>query len=246
MNVKCFLPADILIPENTDMSKWSVIACDQYTSQPEYWEEVAAVVGNAPSAFNVILPEAYLDKANTDEHIAKINRTMYEYMKIMKEYKNAFIYVERTLKNGKTRCGLIGMVDLEEYDFSENSSALIRATEGTVLDRIPPRLMVRRDAPLELPHVMLLANDPERTIIEPLSAMTDSMQKIYDFELMQRGGHIKGYLVPESYHEKIINAYAALADVDVFNKKNKTSCTHPLLFAAGDGNHSLATAKDLL
>lgn len=243
MNKKCFLPADVLIPENTDMTRWSVVACDQFTSQPEYWEEVSKIIGDAPSTLKITLPEVYLEADDKEERISIINKTMGEYAPLLKEYKNAFVYVERTFKTGKTRCGIVGMVDLLEYDFNKDSTSLIRATEGTVLERIPPRVAVRKDAPLEIPHIMLLTDDPEKTVIEPLTDMKESMEKLYDFELMQGGGHIKGYLVPKEYNEKIIDAYTSLADIDSFNKKYSINFKSPLLFAMGDGNHSLATAK---
>ena len=243
MNKKCFLPANVLIPENSDMTRWSVVACDQYTSQPEYWEEVSKIVGDAPSTLKITLPEVYLEADGKEQRIFEINKTMGEYALLLKEYKNAFIYVERAFKSGKTRRGIVGMVDLLEYDFKKDSTSLIRATEGTVFERIPPRVAVRKDAPLEIPHIMLLTDNPEKTIIEPLADMKESMEKIYDFELMQGGGHIKGYLVPLKYNDKIIDAYACLADINSFNKKYSSNCKSPLLFAVGDGNHSLATAK---
>ena len=233
MNKRCFVPADILIPEQVDMTKWSVVACDQYTSEPEYWDEVARITEGSPSTYKITLPEIYLEDSDVDERIRKINANMLEYIPKMKEYKNAFIYVERTLQNGKIRKGIVGAVDLEEYDFSKDSKSLIRATEGTVLERIPPRVKVRQDASLELPHIMILADDDKKTVIEPLSDKKDTFEKIYDFDLMQDSGHLTGYIVTPAECERIISAYEAL---DI-NEKN------PLLFAMGDGNHSLATAK---
>lgn len=243
MNKKCFVPADILIPDGIDMQKWSVVACDQYTSEPEYWENVDKYVGDAPSALRISLPEIYLECDDTEERILKINKTMAEYSQLFKEYKSSMIYVERTFKTGRVRRGIVGAVDLEEYDFSKGSVSLIRATEGTVLERIPPRVAVRENAPLEMPHIMILADDPEKTIIEPIAAKKDTFKCIYDFELMEGGGHIKGYLIPQGEIEKLTEAYEKLADADLFNKKYGISCKAPLLFAMGDGNHSLATAK---
>ena len=176
MNKKCFLPANVLIPENSDMTRWSVVACDQYTSQPEYWEEVSKIVGDAPSTLKITLPEVYLEADGKEQRIFEINKTMGEYALLLKEYKNAFIYVERAFKSGKTRRGIVGMVDLLEYDFKKDSTSLIRATEGTVFERIPPRVAVRKDAPLEIPHIMLLTDNPEKTIIEPLADMKESME----------------------------------------------------------------------
>lgn len=232
MNKKCFIPTDILIPENTDMTKWSVVACDQYTSQPEYWEEVERITRDSLSTYKITLPEIYLEDDDVDEKIARINKTMLEYIPKMREYKNTFIYVERTLQNGKVRRGLVGAIDLEAYDFSKGSTSLVRATEGTVLERIPPRVKVRENASLELPHIMILADDINKTVIEPLTGKKETFEKIYDFDLMQESGHIKGYLVPQAECDRITAAYEALANGD-----------NPLLFAMGDGNHSLATAK---
>ncbi|MBO4898583.1 MAG: DUF1015 domain-containing protein [Clostridia bacterium] len=243
MNKRCFVPADILIPEGVDMTKWSVVACDQYTSEPEYWENVDKNVGDAPSALRISLPEIYLGRDDTADRVSKINRTMEEYGPLFKEYKSSMIYVERTFKTGKVRRGIVGAVDLEEYDFSKDSVSLIRATEGTVLERIPPRVAVREKAPLEMPHIMILADDPGKTIIEPIASKKDTFTCVYDFELMEDGGHIKGWLIPEKEIDTLTLAYEKLADTDLFNKEHGTNCGSPLLFAMGDGNHSLATAK---
>ena len=175
-----FYPADILLPDGADMTKWAVVACDQFTSQPEYWQAVEDTVGDAPSALRLILPEAKLNDANVDEHIADINASMKKYLDggVFRTLEDTLIYIERTQSDGKVRHGLIGMVDLEQYDFTPGSGALIRATEGTVLSRIPPRVRVRKDAPIELPHVMLLIDDPEGTVIEPLTAGSGKMERL--------------------------------------------------------------------
>ncbi len=243
MYKRCFYPADILLPKDCDMTKWSVVACDQYTSQPEYWEEVEAFTSDSPSTLKITLPEVYLENSDVSERIEKINKNMEEYIGQLEEYPSALIYVERTLKNGSVRKGLVGMVDLEAYDFSKGSSSLIRATEGTVLDRIPPRVKVRENASLELPHIMILIDDPERTVIEPISEADGEMKLVYDFDLMQNSGHIKGYVLSQKLSEKVLSACDALADFDLFNKKYNTKDLPPMLFAMGDGNHSLATAK---
>ena len=224
-----FSPADILLPADGGFETWAVVACDQFTSQPEYWEKAEEIVADAPSALRIILPEAQLSDGHTEEHIAKINSTMLSYQEngIFREYPDAMIYLERTQSDGRIRRGLIGKIDLEEYDYSRDSSSLVRATEGTVLDRIPPRQAVRRNASLELPHIMLLVDDPEDTLIGPLRACDDV---IYDFDLMLGGGHAKGALLNEAQKENAMKALEALAD-------------SPLLFAVGDGNHSLASAK---
>ncbi len=241
-----FKSADILVPKDCDLNKWSVVACDQYTSQPEYWDRVAQHVGNAPSALRLILPESCLEGPNVEQDIAEVNLTMARYLREerFEVYADSVFYVERKLDGGKTRRGLIGKVDLEQYDYEPSSPALIRATEGTVLSRIPPRVAVRKNAPIELPHVMLLVDDPAKTVIEPLADHTDEMELAYDFELMERGGHIAGRKLTEAQMEQVAKALNALSDVDAFNKHYKTEGRSVLLFAVGDGNHSLATAKE--
>ncbi len=241
-----FKSADILVPKDCDLNKWSVVACDQYTSQPEYWDRVTHHVGHEPSALRLILPESCLEGPNVDQDIAEVNMTMARYLREdrFQVYSDSIFYVERKLNNGKTRRGLIGMVDLEEYDYEPNSPALIRATEGTVLSRIPPRVAVRKNAPIELPHVMLLVDDPAKTVIEPLADQIDEMDLIYEFELMERGGHIVGRKLTGTQMEAVAAALAALADKTTFNQRYKTENHSVLLFAVGDGNHSLATAKE--
>ena len=242
-----FQPADILLPRDCDMSLWSVVACDQYTSQPEYWQRVEERVGRAPSALRLILPESCLEGPNVETDIMEINNTMSRYLREGRfaECPDSLIYVERTLDSGKIRRGLVGKVDLEQYDYEPGSGAPIRATEGTVLSRIPPRVAVRKNAPIELPHVMLLADDPERTVVEPLSARTGEMELLYDFDLMERGGHIKGWKLTPALKEETLAAIAALADPAAFRARYHLSEDLPvLLFAVGDGNHSLATAKE--
>src|SRR5574344_1139396 len=240
-----FYPADILLPKKADMNKWAVVACDQFTSEPEYWERVEKTVGEAPSTLRLILPEANLKAPNVDEFIADINASMDSYLKgdVFETLKESLIYIERSQSDGKIRHGLIGMVDLDQYDFTPGSGALIRATEGTVLERIPPRAKVRRNAPIELPHVMLLIDNPEKTVIEPLTAATDSMEVVYDFDLMQNGGHIKGYKLSDAQIDAVADALMGLTTDEAMKSKYGVSGVAPLLFAVGDGNHSLATAK---
>lgn len=223
-----FYPGDILLPKNSDMNKWAVVACDQFTSQPEYWEKVEKFTENAPSTLNLVFPEIYLSDDNS-ERINKINSSMHKYLKeeIFCTYENSFIYVQRNI-NGKIREGLVGIVDLEEYDYSQSSKALIRATEGTVQERIPPRVKIRENAPLELPHVMLLIDDDKNLLFSAI----EKGEKVYDFDLMENSGNIKGFIVKPT--QKIADALNAL-----YEKGGK----NPLLFAVGDGNHSLATAK---
>ena len=240
-----FYPADILLPRDADMTKWAVVACDQFTSQPEYWQAVEDTVGEAPSTLRLILPESKLNDANVDEHIANINTSMNEYMEkgIFKTLADSLIYIERSQSDGRIRHGLIGMVDLDQYDFTPGSGALIRATEGTVLERIPPRVRVRQDAPVELPHVMLLIDDPDRTVVEPLTAAAGAMEQVYDFELQQGGGHLKGWKLTDAQMDAVAEALVGLCADEVMEKKYGMSGVAPLLFAVGDGNHSRATAK---
>lgn len=240
-----FGPADILLPQNCDLTKWSVVACDQYTSQNDYWERVAQTVGDAPSTLKLILPESQLEDGHFEEHIADINRTMDEYLDegLFRTLPNALIYVERWLDNKKLRRGLVGVVDLECYDYNAGSSSLIRATEGTVITRLPPRVAVRRNASLELPHIMVLVDDPDKQLIEHLTYETDRMEEVYDFDLMERGGHITGYLVPEDLQADVCEILNTLARPHDFARKYDAKGKPVLLFAIGDGNHSLAAAK---
>ena len=240
-----FYPADILLPHHADMTKWAVVACDQFTSQPEYWQAVEETVGEEPSALRMILPEAKLNDPGVNDYIAEINRSMEQYMKagVFKELKESLLYIERTQSDGKVRRGLVGMVDLDQYDFTPGSGALIRATEGTVLSRIPPRVRVRENAPVELPHVMLLIDDPDRTVIEPLIAGKAGMAQVYDFPLQQGGGHLKGWQLTDRQIDAVADALEGLCAESEIQKKYGMSGAAPLLFAVGDGNHSLATAK---
>ncbi len=241
MNV--FLPADILLPQVDQMEKWAVIACDQFTSQPEYWERVRKNAAGAPSTINLILPEAELGTAQEAAHTAQINAAMAQYQKdgIFKTYKHSYVYVERTLVNGAIRKGLVGMVDLDAYDYAVGSTSAIRATEKTVVERIPPRMRVRRDAPLELPHILMLCDDHDKVLIEPIAAKKDSLPKLYDFDLMEDGGHITGWLVQgeevDAFDARLTDYSAHVGD------KYQGLSGVPMVFAVGDGNHSLATAK---
>lgn len=245
MRDHAFKPADILVPKKEmDMEKWAVVACDQYTSEPEYWQQVKKIVGDSASTLNLILPEIYLEDDNVAERIAGINKTMESYLSngIFTEYKNAMVYVERTQSNGILRQGIVGKIDLEKYNFSKGSTSEVRATEATVVERIPPRIKVRQNAKLELPHIMILIDDPENTVIEPLAGQ--QLTEIYSAELMQGGGSIKGSLLSESQQDQVLAAIDKLADPELFNKKYNLENAPLLLFAMGDGNHSLATAKE--
>ena len=229
-----FSPADVLLPQNCAYGKWSVVACDQYTSQPEYWQRVEETVGAAPSALRLILPESCLDGPNVETDIVEVNNTMTRYLRegCFRELPESLIYVERRLSNGRLRRGLVGKVDLEQYDYEPGAAAQVRATEGTVLSRIPPRVAVRKNAPLELPHVMLLADDPNETVIEPLGAQTGEMELLYDFELMEQGGHIKGWRLGGKQMEQVARAMAALAPAE-FDRAVVCS-PYPQILAAGE------------
>lgn len=229
-------PAQILLPAaGVKPETWACIACDQYTSEPEYWEKAFAVAGDAPSAIRLILPEYNLK--NSESMIPQIHSTMADYLAqglLTPAVNPGFILCERTIASG-TRLGLVCAVDLEQYSFEKGSLPLIRPTEQTITDRLPPRLKIRRGAPVELTHIMILIDDPDRTVLEPLQADKAALRKVYDFDLMMNGGHLAGWAVDSA--EK-------LAQVDrSLNALMDTKGEHPLLLAVGDGNHSLATAK---
>ena len=232
-----FQPADILLPQDCDYDKWAVVACDQYTSQPEYWQRVEERVGRAPSALRLILPESSLDGPQVEMDIMDINATMARYVREgrFKTLTGAMIYVERTLFDGRVRRGLVGMADLTAYDYEPGSDALIRATEGVVMSRIPPRVAVRKNAPIELPHALLLTDCQD--IIPPLSGETEGMELLYDFDLMEGGGHLKGWLLTREQQERTARAIRKWKE---WADRERDG----LLFLVGDGNHSLATAKE--
>lgn len=228
-----FSAADILLPK-TDFESWAVVACDQYTSEPEYWEKVKKSAGEKPSALNIVLPEVYLSDDNSDL-IENINKNMQSYIDngIFNEYKDSLIYVERIQSDGKLRRGLVGKIDLESYDYHTGTDAEIRATEQTVLSRIPPRVEIRKNAPLELPHVMLLFDDIKDEIFKYLKSNKMKFKVAYDFTLMCDGGSIKGYFLNDEAKDKVLTLLE--------NLKNQNN---GFLFCVGDGNHSLATAKE--
>ena len=243
-NINCKLEkmglraSDLMIPKKgADLSKWAVVACDQFTSEKDYWQDVDRIVGKDPSTLRLIFPECYLDDGNGDRRIADINRTMDSYVKddIFDTYRDCFFLVKRTCGNS-SRWGLMASLDLDRYSWEKDSKSLIRATEGTILSRIPPRKKIRKDAPLEIPHIMVLISDKDKTVIEPLAAKADRLAEVYDVELMKNGGHLQAWVVDsEKDKTAIADAFATL--YDGLNPEN------PLLFAMGDGNHSFATAK---
>ena len=228
-----FRAADILMPKTGDLEKWAVVACDQYTSQPEYWERVDALVGDAPSTLRMILPEAWMNAEKNDENIAAINRKMEEYLSgdVFTLLKDSYVYVERTLLDGRVRRGLVGMVDLEAYDWRKGSTTPIRATEGTVAERLPLRVRIRENAPLELPHILMLANDPADDLLAPLVAFVAEHTPLYTVELMEHSGHLAGW--------RICGEQARALDARISAYEASTA----LPYAVGDGNHSLAAAR---
>ena len=235
MKKAIFSPANILLPKE-NFESWSVIACDQFTSNEEYWQSVKEAVGENPTTLNLIYPEVYLGKTDAAQMTETINNAMQKYVAdgIFQEYPNALIYVERTQRDGKVRCGIVGAVDLDAYDYNEGSTSRVRATEKTVLERIPPRVEIRKNATLELPHILMLMDDTALAIVESLASLAANgkMQKLYDFDLMLDGGHLCGYLIPEELYEGICQKIEALGDLH-----------GGITLAVGDGNHSLATAK---
>ena len=234
-----FVPANILLPIQADLEKWAVIACDQFSSQPEYWQAVREHVGSASSCLHMILPEAELDGESTGR-LHAIHQAMQACLAedFFQEYRQCFVYVERTLQNGLIRRGVVGCMDLECYDYTPGASSAIRATEQTVLERIPPRMRIRRGAALDLPHVILLCDDAQHRLLPCAAQAKETALPLYDFELMQGGGHIAAWLVDGLHADALcreLNAYAAF--------KEQAAAGAPLLYAVGDGNHSLATAK---
>ena len=227
----CFLPADILLPDAAaDVEKWAVVACDQFTSQMEYWQKAAQIVGDAPSTLNIVYPEVYL--AEGDARIERIRRAMADYMQrgvLQTRVKNGFVFVRRVTESGE-RLGLVGKLDLEQYDFTPGTSAPVRATEGTILSRIPPRVRIRQGAPIESPHVMMLVDDAAMRLIEPLAQM--DLPKLYDTQLMLGGGHISGFAV---------EGEPAARTAELIAQMQRES--GGFFLAVGDGNHSLAAAK---
>jgi hypothetical protein len=238
---------NILLPgPATDLNKWSVIACDQFTSEPEYWQQVEELVGNAPSTYHMILPEVYLDTPEEEKRTAEIHAAMQSYLQSGVFRKvNELIYVLRTF-GSHTRRGLMVSLDLEHYDYNQGAQTLIRATEGTILDRLPPRIRIRENAPLECPHILVLFDDPNDTVFGPLDAQVMHLEEVYDFDLMLGSGHLTGLAVTdENVRDRIIQTLEDLINPETFAEKyNLIPGRHkPLLFAMGDGNHSLATAK---
>lgn len=240
---KCYSAADILLPDFNKLSpeRWAVVACDQFTSEPEYWQKAKETVGDSPSTLNLILPEVYLSEAS--ERLPVINETMKKYLREeLVCHGDSMIFVERVQSDGGIRRGLIMAIDLEAYDYRRGANSLIRATEATVVERIPPRVAIRRDACIELPHVMLLIDDEKRSVIEPLMENADG-DVAYDTPLMLGGGSIKGRFLSDGEKAAVSAALDALITPDAIARRYGKEGLSPLLFAVGDGNHSLASAK---
>ena len=241
----CFRLPRVLLPRpDVDLAKWAVIACDQYTSEPEYWHRVEREVGDAPSTLQLVFPEAYLGMPDAASRVARIQETMHRYVAqgLFREHGGA-VYVERTLAHGVRR-GVMLELDLDQYDFARNSSSPIRPTEGTMVERLAPRIAVRRGADLELPHILVLIDDPAGTVIEPFAAERPALPKLYETTLMLGGGRVAGYAVDAPRGERATRALRALADAQAFATRYRVPAGTPvMLFAMGDGNHSLATAK---
>ena len=230
---------EILLPKNIDLSTWSVIACDQYTQDKDYWKNVEEKAGNKPSTLNLILPEVYLGSPDKADRIKKIRQSMKEYLDtgVFADAKKCFIYLERKTAFGRTRKGLVAQIDLETYEWKPFSKANIRATEATIVERIPPRMEIRKGAPLELPHIMLLVNDKDDLLVGA-NKPTDGRAPIYDGDLMANGGHITGWAL-----ESKVDIEGVEKALNLIAEKNASPDGSTFLFAVGDGNHSLATAK---
>ena len=234
------IPEIMLPKEGTDYSKWAVVACDQYTSEPEYWEQVEEIVGDAPSTLRLMLPEIFLGKEAEAAKSADIRKTMDQYLAdgTLRTLEPGCMLIKRTAE-GRTRTGLVIATDLEAYDFSKGSTSLTRATEGTVIERIPPRLRIREGAPIEMPHILILIDDPDKSVIEPL--VNAPQTPVYDTDLMMEGGHITGSFIAEKDLEGAKDALSVLFDKAV----EKYGEGNVIFQAMGDGNHSLATAKTM-
>ena len=243
-----FTRGNFLIPKVSDMSAWSVIACDQFTSQPNYWQDVEDIVKNNPSTLNMIIPDVNLGSDDLDQRICALGRAMRTYLRrhILEEV-SGYIYVERTLSTGKIRSGLVGLIDLEEYDYKEGRKTKVRATEKMILSRLPVRIEIRQSTPIEVSHIMMVMDDRCDDVLGPLRKETEKMTPLYHFELMKGSGELKGYLLTPQQADSIDQRLNKLADLEEFKNKYNVEDAQDqdvLVFAVGDGNHSLAAAKD--
>ena len=243
----CFVPAQILLPgEQIPLEQWGCIACDQFTSDPGYWAKAEALVGDSPSTLRLILPEVWLGRGDEPQRIQAIHAQMERYAsRVLTRTVQGFVYLERTERSGRVRQGLVGCVDLEAYSYKPGAQPAVRPSEHTVESRIPPRMGVRRGAALETPHLMLLADDPDCTLVEPIAAQKDRLRPVYEGELMLDGGHLAGWAVEDpALVRQIQQAVEALGSQAAFDARYPEAAGRaPLTFAVGDGNHSLAAAK---
>ena len=243
----CFSPAHILLPsEQIPVGQWGCVACDQFTSDRSYWEKAAQAAAGGPSTLDLILPEVYLEEDDVDARISAIHAAMDDYTRnVLTRAVDGFIYVERTEQSGRVRQGLVGKIDLEAYSYAEGAVPAIRPSEHTVESRIPPRMAVRRGARLETPHIMMLADDPGCTLIEPIGEKKEQLRKVYEGDLMLNGGHIAGWAVEDpALLAQIDSALNALGSQEAFDARYpQAKGGAPLTLAVGDGNHSLASAK---
>lgn len=235
---KAFTACEILLPSTDDYTSFSVIACDQFTSDADYWKKLKSQVNGKLSALDLVLPENFLPTA-TEEDILRIGENIKKYSKTAKRLPKGLILTVRSTPYNQRRIGLIGALDLEEYDYHSGNTALIRATEGTIEDRLPPRLKVREMAEMEFPHVMVFIDDKRREVVEDVYKIKDSLEKLYDFDLNMEGGHLTGYFISD--YQPVLDKMYRLLDEDRLSLKYGNST--PFLMAIGDGNHSLATAK---
>ena len=236
---------EILIPSaGVNLRKFAVIACDQFTSEPEYWDEVASLVGDAPSTLHCILPEIYLDESDVAERINSVQSTALNYVSdgVLQNLGHCFILTERMLPDTSLRHGLVVALDLEAYDFSPDSTSLVRATEKTILERLPPRVRIREGAAIELPHIMVMIDDAENVVFEYLNRIKKELPQVYDTDLMLGGGRISGYMLSNDTHfSEVARRLATLVEPERIRARYGTDT--PLLFPVGDGNHSLASAR---
>ncbi len=242
--MKVFGSADILIPRDVSMEDWAVIACDQFTSQPDYWERVKKRAEGKPSTGELIISEVDL-KHHVEERIENVHQAMEDYLQrdLFTEYKDSYIYIERTLQNGDIRRGILGVIDLEAYDYRPDSTSPIRASEQTVLGRIPVRVKIRQNAPLEVSHVLMLADDDKMSLIAPITDHKKDLPLLYDFELMENGGRIRGWLVKGAEEDAFDRRVSEYMIRETHRYEDLEG--DPVLFAVGDGNHSIVTAKEV-
>ena len=243
MMERIFGRTDILIPRGTDLTKWSVVACDQFSSQPEYWDALERECAGVPSTLHLMLPEAYLGSRDPMVEAEKINAEMARYLSsgVFRELPDSYVYVERALPSGAVRRGLVGCIDLEAYDYAKDSATPVRATEGTIEDRLPPRVKVREGAPLELPHAMVFCDDPEFHLAALFAEQAGKLPLLYDFDLSGGGGHIRGYQVTGGDADAVDAVLEGLCDPAALRERYGNAA--PVVYAMGDGNHSIATAK---